>query len=157
MSAPRSPSQRSRITNGSALLPGVDGRSAWVRRLRDLVEEHLCDLGGDDRVSAAERSIVRRASTIEVELERLEAEFATAGGATADSLDLYGRTAGNLRRLLEAVGLERRTRDVTPELGSYLAMRAAEPVDVVTDPLPSPPPVLPVAPLPPPPAPEVTS
>ena len=50
--------QRSRITNGSALLPGVDGRSAWVRRARDLIREHLADLGGFDNVSAAERSII---------------------------------------------------------------------------------------------------
>jgi hypothetical protein len=39
-----------------------------------------------------------------VELERLEAKFATAGAANDLDLDLYQRTAGNLRRLLEAVG-----------------------------------------------------
>jgi hypothetical protein len=42
----------------------------------------------------------------------LEAKFALAGGATPDQLDLYGRTAGNLRRLLESVGLKRRAKDV---------------------------------------------
>ena len=35
--------QRSRVTNGSALLPGVDGRSAWVRRCKDIIEAHLSD------------------------------------------------------------------------------------------------------------------
>jgi hypothetical protein len=30
-------SRRSEVTNGSAVLPDVDGRSTWVRRLRDLV------------------------------------------------------------------------------------------------------------------------
>jgi hypothetical protein len=39
--------QRSRITNGSALLPGVDGRSAWIRRCEDVIEAHLSDLGGE--------------------------------------------------------------------------------------------------------------
>jgi len=106
--------QRSAITNGK-LLPGIDQRSAWVRRCRDIIAEHLSDLGGHDNCSAAERSIVRRASVIEVELEMLEAKFATAGQATADDLDLYQRTAGNLRRLLEAVGLQRRPRDVTDD------------------------------------------
>jgi hypothetical protein len=43
----------------------------------------------------------------------LEVKFALAGQANADDLDLYQRTAGNLRRLLEAVGLQRRARDVT--------------------------------------------
>ena len=27
------------VTNGSALLPGVDGRSAWIRRCKDLIAE----------------------------------------------------------------------------------------------------------------------
>jgi hypothetical protein len=112
--------QRSRITNGSALLPGVDGRSPWVRRCKDVIAAHLSDLGGEDNTSAAERSIIRRASVLTVELERLEAKFALAGEADVDDLDLYQRTAGNLRRLLEAVGLQRRTRDVTPTLSQYL-------------------------------------
>jgi hypothetical protein len=105
---------RSRVTNGSALLHGVDGRNVWVRRCKDVIASHLSDFGGPDNTSAAERSIIRRASVITVELERLESRFALAGEASADDLDLYQRTAGNLRRLLEAVGLQRRARDVTP-------------------------------------------
>jgi hypothetical protein len=104
---------RSRVSNGSALLPGVDGRSTWVRRLRDLIALHLGDLGGDDAVSEAERSIIRRVSTLTVELERMELGFALAGAALPDQLDLYQRTANSLRRLLEAVGLQRRPRDVS--------------------------------------------
>ena len=42
----------------------------------------------------------------------LEVKFATAGQAEPEALDLYSRTSGNLRRLLEAVGLERRARVV---------------------------------------------
>ena len=106
--------QRSRITNGSALLPGVDGRSPWVRRCKDVIAAHLSDLGGEDNTSAAERSIIRRASVLTVELERLEAKFALADAASDSDLDLYQRAAGNLRRLLEAVGIQRRPRDVTP-------------------------------------------
>jgi hypothetical protein len=98
----------------------VDGRSAWVRRCRDLIELHLNDLGGADRVSEAEHSIVRRIAVLTVELERLEATFAT-DGATPAALDLYNRGAGNLRRLFEAIGLERRPKDVTPDLQSYIA------------------------------------
>jgi hypothetical protein len=109
---PKDP-QRSRITNG-ALLPGVDGRSAWVRRCKDLLNDHLSDLGGEFSTSAAERSIVRRACVLTVELERLEKKFALAGEASADDIDLYQRVANTLRRLLEAVGLQRRSRDITP-------------------------------------------
>jgi hypothetical protein len=115
--------QRSRIANGSALLPGVDGRSAWVRRAKEVIASHLSDMGGVDNTSAAERSIIRRASTLTVELERLEVRFATAGEASADEIDLYARVAGNLRRLLETVGLQRRAREV----GRFVDGKMAEP------------------------------
>jgi hypothetical protein len=120
-----SPAHRSRVTNGSALLTTADGRSAWARRMRDLMALHLSDLGGEGAVSAAEKSIIRRAATLTVELERMEERFATDGEADADALDLYSRTSGNLRRLLEAIGLRRRPRDVTPDLSSYIEGRAA--------------------------------
>jgi hypothetical protein len=104
---------RSRVTNGSVLIPGVDGRSPWIRRCKDVIASHISDLGGIDNCSTAERSIVRRASVMTVELERLEAKFARAGEADANELDQYARVAANLRRLLEAVGLGRRPRDIS--------------------------------------------
>jgi hypothetical protein len=116
--------QRSRVTNGSALLLGTDGRSAWVRRCKDIISAHLNDR--PNNTSEATRSIIRRASVITVELERLEVKFAQAGEASAHDLDLYIRAAGNLRRLLEAVGLEREPRDVTPSLHEYLASLPAQ-------------------------------
>jgi len=114
------PEGRSRISNGSSLLPGVDGRSTWVRRLRDLINLHLSDLGGEAAVSEGERSIIRRIATLTVELEMLEAGFAVAGQAQPEQLDLYQRTANSLRRLLESVGIERRARDVSPTLSDIL-------------------------------------
>jgi hypothetical protein len=110
---------KSRITNGSAFLPGIDGRSTWVRRAKDLCHAHLVDLGGYDNASAAERSIVRRVAVITTELENLERRFALAGFATAEDLGLYLTAANSLRRLLEAVGLQRRPRDVTPDPLAY--------------------------------------
>jgi hypothetical protein len=115
--------QKSRQANGTALLPGVDGRSAWVRRCKELIADHISDLGGADNASAAERSIIRRACVLTVELERMETAFALAGEASAEDLEIYARVAGNLRRLLEAVGLQRRARNVTPTLDEYLEQR----------------------------------
>jgi len=120
------PEARSRISNGSQLLAGVDGRSTWARRLRDLIELHTNDLGGDANISEAERAIVRRASVLIVELERMETDFALANGApNIATLDAYQRAAGNLRRLLESLGLQRRARDVTPGVRQYVAVKAA--------------------------------
>jgi hypothetical protein len=112
--------QRSRITNGSALLPGVDGRSAWVRRAKDLFALHISDLGGEDNVSEAERALLRRAVTLIIELERREVMFAQAGAADNDALAIYQTTVNTLRRTLEPLGLQRRPRDVGPTLGQIL-------------------------------------
>jgi hypothetical protein len=117
---------RSRVTNGSRLLEGIDGRSTWVRRLRDLIALHLSDLGGEDAVSEAERSIIRRVATLTVELERMEAGFAVAGEALPEQIDLYQRTANSLRRLLESIGLERRSRTVVPSVSEYVTHVAAQ-------------------------------
>jgi hypothetical protein len=58
-------------------------------------------------------------------LEHLELRFALANeaGKSPDpaDIDLYQRTANSLRRLLEAVGIKRVPKDVTPKLSSYLA------------------------------------
>ena len=112
--------QRSRITNGSALLPGIDGRSAWVRRAKDLLTLHISDLGGEDNVSEAERALLRRAVTLIIELERREVMFAQAGAAADNALAIYQTTVNTLRRTLEALGLQRRPRDVGPTLGQIL-------------------------------------
>jgi hypothetical protein len=113
----RSRKHKSAVSNGSKLLPGIDGRSSWVRRCRDILEELVSDHGGFEMVSAAELNITRRAAVLTTELEILEARFATNGSASATDLDLYTRAAGNLRRMLETIGIKRdpsRARDVTP-------------------------------------------
>jgi len=115
---------RSRVSNGASILPGVDGRSVWARRLRDLIGLHLSDLGGNGAVSEAERSIIRRVATLTVELERMEVGFAVAGQVQPDQLELYQRTANSLRRLLESVGLGHPPRDITPSLHEYIEGRS---------------------------------
>jgi hypothetical protein len=111
----RETNARSAVTNGSRLVGRkVDERSAWVRRMRDLIDLHVSDLGGSNNVTAAQLSIIRRVAVMAVELEIMEKKFAQNGCATPNALDLYIRGSGNLRRLLESIGLERRARDITP-------------------------------------------
>jgi hypothetical protein len=119
-SEPRPPGQRSRVTNGRALFAvGGDERSALARRFRDLVASHVSDLGGADALSENQRSLIRRAVTIEIQLEALEAGLSE--GKEID-LDVYGRAAGHLRRVLETLGLKRVPRDITP-LHDYIAKK----------------------------------
>jgi len=81
---------RSAVSNGRRLFADqlVDGRSSWARRLRDVMALHVADLGGDDAISEAERSIIRRIGTITVEMELLEKRFALSkkGGASPDDI-----------------------------------------------------------------------
>lgn len=94
---------RSRISNGSKLLAS-DGRSIWARRLRDLIEDYSADIGA---TSEMQRSMIRRAATLTVELERAEASFAEKGEADSDALAAYQTTANSLRRILETLGLSK--------------------------------------------------
>jgi len=118
----RSLRQMSAVTNGTRLLTDGDNRGSWVRRLKDVIELHISDLGGLENASEAERSIIRRAATLTIELERLEAKFSTLPNGPRDSdLQTYQRLTNTLRRALEAVGIHRRPRDVTPPtLDTYL-------------------------------------
>lgn len=122
--AARAPVARSRLTNGSELLPGVDQRSTWGRLFRDLTETLADHLGGADRMSEPERMTVRRAATLEVELVHLEAGFAEsrANGKAPDTatLDLYSRLSNTQRRILEGLGFDRRLRDAVPSLHDYV-------------------------------------
>ncbi|APH74093.1 hypothetical protein BSQ44_24035 [Aquibium oceanicum] len=103
---------RSRITNGS--LGDMDGRSKWARRFRDVIVALSDDLGGVDALTEMQRSLVRRAATMQVELERAEEGFAKAGLANADALKDYQTTVGQLRRVLETLDLKGKAAAVPP-------------------------------------------
>jgi hypothetical protein len=108
----RSPRQRSQVTNGKRMFVDGNGRSPWARRWRDLCELHAWDLCGGDlnSLSEAKRSLIKRAATIEIELEALEGKLSE--GKEAD-LGTYAMAAGHLKRILETLGIERVPRDVT--------------------------------------------
>ncbi|TRC76887.1 hypothetical protein FJV83_24195 [Mesorhizobium sp. WSM4307] len=112
---------RAATTNGAVILPNTDGRTVWVRRLADLMALITLDLGGEDAISEMERGLVRRIATQQVAIEKLEAAFAQDGAADDKALDLHQRLSNTLRRNQEALGLKRRSKDITPTLDAYLA------------------------------------
>lgn len=102
------PAQRTQLANGTAtLLGGKDERSLYVRRLKELCAEYAYDLGGPDVLSSAQRALIRRVAVMQIELEKLDTRFAEDPTVGERTLDLYGRTAGNLRRTLETLGIRR--------------------------------------------------
>jgi hypothetical protein len=89
-----------------------------MRRLRDLLAAHLADAGGEDILSEGQKALIRRCAMIELQLEMLDSKFANNEGiASHKDLDLYARTSGNLRRLLESLGVNRgrKAREINPD------------------------------------------
>jgi hypothetical protein len=89
-----------------------------VRRCRDLISELTTALV---EVTPQEQMIIRRIAVLACELEQRELVFATTGSASNEDLEVYNRTAGGMRRLLESIGLERRQKELNrPSLPQIL-------------------------------------
>jgi hypothetical protein len=116
-----------RVGNGSAILPGVDGRTAMGRRLREIVGALVSDMGGETELTEAKLHIVRRVAVLAAQLEQIEAD--AANGVRAFDIGTYSTGANTLRRLLADLGLERRQRDVTVDLQTYLARANGAPAE----------------------------
>lgn len=74
---------------------------------------------------------IRRVAALEAELVHLEDKFARerAEGKepSAADLDLYSRLANGQRRHFEAIGYERRAKDISPpSVEAYLAHKRAQ-------------------------------
>jgi hypothetical protein len=117
---PRSVSNRSAVTNGKRLFVEGDGRSPWSRRFYDLIALHVSDMGGRSNLSEAQIALIKRASTLEVELEQMEGKLSL--GQEID-LDLFARATGNLRRVWDSLGLKREARDITAESEDEMLLR----------------------------------
>ena len=113
---------RSRVTDGRQLL-NVDPDNPYVVRYKRTLARHVADLGGARQLSASEMAILRHASVLQIELDALAIHFAR-GNSDPALLDLYGRIANSLLRQLQALGLGRRAKDVSPSLSTYLRGRA---------------------------------
>jgi hypothetical protein len=102
----RSRNNRSAVSNGNRLFaPDVtDGRTCAARRFRDILEQIQYDLGGADRLSEGQRQLCRRAATMSMQCELMEAE-AVAGRAF--DVDCFCQLTDRLGRCLQRLGLER--------------------------------------------------
>ena len=113
------PQGATRMGTQGTILAGVDMRTTGGRRFKELcadLADHLCDTP-----TAPQLAIIRRAAALGVWCEQAEAKQALAGDL---DITAYTTAANALRRLLADLGLERRARDVTPDLATYLAGRA---------------------------------
>jgi hypothetical protein len=110
---------RSAISNGKHVLSNVDHRSLEMRRLRDLLADHVSDLGSD--ISHSEKLLASRASMIALLCEMTERTFIEKKLRVSDrEVACYLHAVGNLNRVLVTLGLKRRQRDITPTVDEYL-------------------------------------
>ena len=99
---------RSRVTNGTKLVAGVDGRSADARRYRDVAMALADDLGGASSLSEAQRALVSQAAALTVQSERMQG--AMLRGEPLD-VEQQTRVANVLARTLSRLGIKRRVQE----------------------------------------------
>jgi hypothetical protein len=122
----RKSSARSRVTNGQDLLPGVDGRSPMARRYRDIAAALISDSSGIDQIAEARLQLIRRFSAACVMAEAMEAELVNGKQISIAEHSLLSST---LVRLAQRLGINRRSRNITPTLKDYLDSQT----DVIED------------------------
>ena len=101
-------------------LSELDGRTAIAQVMRERYAAFTNDLGGVDRLSYAQRSLVERALHLEYWLA--QQERALIEGADFD-VGKWTQAANALQGILTKLGLDRQAKDV-PNLHDYLAQKA---------------------------------
>lgn len=107
-----------RFTTG--WLSQLDGRTAIAQIMRERYRDYTEDLGGADRLSYAQRSLVERALWLEYWLASQEQEL--ANGNEFD-VGKWTQAANSLQGIFSKLGLQRQIRDV-PNLADYIKGKA---------------------------------
>ena len=106
----------------SGYLERLDGRTAIAVEMRARWQSMTDDLGGVDRLSYSQRSLVERALWIEHWIAQQERELAE-GRIEAFDAGRWTQATNSLLGLYRTLGIERRAKDVT-DLASYIASKA---------------------------------
>ncbi|MBX9574552.1 MAG: hypothetical protein K2X07_02820 [Caulobacteraceae bacterium] len=117
----RDPGQKAPAKARLRTLDDLDKRTRAHRDTSELREALAADLGGWDAVSAMKAEVITAAALMGAMIRDRAASYLE--GEPVD-LASFITLANAQRRHLEALGLERRARDVTPDLRDYLARQA---------------------------------
>lgn len=115
--APPKPVQKARLRT----LADLDKRTRAHRDTAELMENIATDLGGWSNVSTMAAEIITSASLLGAVIRDRAASY-----LTGEAMDLgeFITLTNAQRRLLADLGLERRARDLTPDLQEYLSRKA---------------------------------
>lgn len=103
-------------------LGDLDGRTVAARRARTLLDSIQEDLGGADRLSAAQQELAARAAALGALLA--DGETRLLAGQNID-ITQHLAAVNVQRRVLATLGLSRVARDVTPDPLDYARRKAA--------------------------------
>lgn len=130
--AVRSKTNRSKVTNGRELLPGISGgKLPMARRYHDICAALVTDSG--DRCSEARLQLIRRFSAACVMAEEIEA--ALVRGEEIDIAE-HSLLSSTLVRLAQRIGISRIPKNITPTLEQYMEQRYSDqqqPTDDLAD------------------------
>ena len=108
---------RSSVTNGVELLANIDGRSGLARRYKDITVALLADQAGAAECSEARKQLIRRFAAASCLAERLESRL--VNGEQVDVTE-HAALSSTLVRLAAKIGIDRRSKNITPTLSDYL-------------------------------------
>jgi len=97
-------------------LEKLDSRTNLAKEMRDRYKRFTDDLGGDERLSYPQRSLVNRALWLEVWLEQQELQLAKGGEFDAAK---WTQACNALQGILVKLGLEKKGKNIT-DLQDYL-------------------------------------
>ena len=103
-------------------LDRLDGRTAIAVDMRHRWQQITADLGGEDRLSYAQRSLVERALWLEHWLAVQERALADGDYGAFDA-GRWTQACNSLQGILKTLGIERRAKEVT-DLQTYLRQKA---------------------------------
>jgi hypothetical protein len=105
---------RSAITNGVVEL---DARSKLAKRFKDICSAILADQACEEDCPEIRLQLIRRFSAIAVMAENLEAKM--ANGETIRT-DVHAQLTNALVKVASRIGIDRRSKNITPTLRDYL-------------------------------------
>ena len=101
---------RSRVSNGTDVLPQVDGRSVIARRYRDISSRIVSDNAGADQCSETRLQLIRRFAAAAVLAEQMEARLANGEEI---SIAEHCQLASTMVRIAHRLGINRIPKDLS--------------------------------------------
>ncbi len=110
---------RSRDENDNApgTLPDLEEHLLIGRRYREIMAALVKDQGGPDRLAEARLQLIRRYAAVAVLAEQMESRMLRGGAIRVAE---HALLCGSLVRLAQIIGLDPKTRELTPTLENYL-------------------------------------